>query len=191
MASSVCCGDKVSRRRMIFASPRVLVVMGVSGSGKSTVADALARHLGWPFAEGDDFHPPANVAKMHSGHPLDDADRKPWLEALAAWIDARLAAGEHGIVTCSALKHTYRDILAKDRPGVVFVYLKGTMETVAGHLANRTGHFMPASLLPSQFETLEEPRADERFVAVDAAQPVETIVAEIESYIAEAGDRRP
>jgi carbohydrate kinase (thermoresistant glucokinase family) len=128
---------------------------------------------------------------MHAGHPLDDADRKPWLEALAAWIDARLDAGEHGVVTCSALKHVYRDILAKGRPGVLFVYLKGTVETMAAHLASRTGHFMPASLLPSQFETLEEPQADERFIALDAAQPVETIVAGIEAYIAEAEGGRP
>jgi len=168
---------------MTSAPPCILVVMGVSGSGKSTVGGALARHLGWPFAEGDDFHPAANVAKMQSGQPLDDADRKPWLEALAAWIDARLRAGEHGVVTCSALKHAYRDILAKGRPGVVFVYLKGSAETMARHLANRTGHFMPASLLPSQFQALEEPQADERFVAVDAAQPVDAILTEIEACI--------
>ncbi len=165
---------------------RILIVMGVSGSGKSTIAGALAAKLGWSFAEGDDFHPPENIAKMHSGHPLDDRDRIPWLRSIGAWIDARLAAGEAGIVTCSALKHLYRDLLAKDRPEVLFVYLKGSMETVSEHLAGRVGHFMPTSLLPTQFEALEEPTADEHFIAVDAAHPVSDIVTEVEAYI-----RRP
>lgn len=163
--------------------PQILIVMGVSGSGKSTVAMELAKNLGWQFAEGDDFHSPANVAKMHSGQPLDDGDRIPWLASIAAWIDARRQAGEAAIVTCSALKHSYRDLLANGRPDVLFVYLKGTMEVVSRHLEARVGHFMPASLLPTQFETLEEPTADEHFIAVDAARPVSAIVAEIEACL--------
>ena len=163
--------------------PRILIVMGVSGSGKSTVARALANRLAWTFAEGDEFHPPENIAKMHAGQPLDDRDRIPWLEIIAAWIDTRLRAGEPGIVTCSALKRSYRDFLTKGRPQVLFVYLKGSMETVSEHLAGRGGHFMPASLLPTQFEVLEEPASDERFIAIDTARPVEIVLTEIENYL--------
>jgi carbohydrate kinase (thermoresistant glucokinase family) len=159
---------------------RILIVMGVSGSGKSTVADALAGRLGWTLAEGDDFHSPENVAKMHSGTPLTDTDRMPWLRAIAAWIDTRRQAGEPAIVTCSALKRTYRDLLSAGRPEVLFVYLKGSQAVMAEHLAGRHGHFMPASLLASQFETLEEPGPDEPVLTVDDNQPVEAIVAEIE-----------
>ncbi len=159
--------------------PPVLIVMGVSGSGKSTVAKELAHELGWQFAEGDDFHPPANVAKMHSGQPLNDEDRAPWLASIADWISARLDAGETGVVSCSALKHTYRNILSGGRPEVEFVYLKGSPEVMAEHLAGRQGHFMPASLLSSQFAALEEPGSDEYVVTVDVDQPVEAIVAEI------------
>jgi carbohydrate kinase (thermoresistant glucokinase family) len=159
--------------------PRILIVMGVSGSGKSTVAAALADRLGWPLAEGDDFHSLENVAKMHAGAPLTDADRLPWLKTIADWIAARLDAGEAGIVTCSALKHSYRDILVGGRPEVLFVYLKGSRAVMADHLAGRQGHFMPASLLASQFDALEEPGADEPVLAVDAGQPVGAIVDEI------------
>jgi len=154
--------------------------MGVSGSGKSTIAEALAGSLGWALAEGDDFHSPANIAKMHSGTPLIDSDRMPWLRSIAAWIDARRQAGQSGIVTCSALKHSYRDLLSAGRPEVLFVYLKGTVAVMSQHLAGRQGHFMPASLLSSQFETLEEPGKDEPVLAVDAARPVAAIVSEIE-----------
>ena len=157
--------------------------MGVSGSGKSTVAGALADRLGWALAEGDDFHPPANIAKMHSGAPLDDNDRMPWLKTIAAWIDARVQAGEPGIVTCSALKRAYRELLVDGRPEVLFVYLKGTVALMSQHLASREGHFMPASLLPTQFETLEEPAADEAAFIVDAAHPVAAIVSEVEAYL--------
>lgn len=155
--------------------------MGVSGSGKSTVAEALAHSLGWPLAEGDDFHSPANIAKMHAGTPLDDADRMPWLRTIAAWIDARRQAGEAAIVTCSALKRAYRDLLADGRPELLFVYLKGSAEVMSRHLAGREGHFMPASLLASQFEALEEPTAGEPVLTVDAARPVGEIVSEIEA----------
>ena len=153
----------------------------MSGSGKSTVAEALAQSLGWPLAEGDDFHSPANIAKMHAGTPLDDADRMPWLHTIAAWIDARRQAGESAIVTCSALKRAYRDLLAGGRPEVLFVYLKGAADVMSRHLAGREGHFMPASLLASQFETLEEPTAGEPVLTVDAAHPVGEIVSEIEA----------
>ncbi len=153
--------------------------MGVSGSGKSTVAGALSRRLGWALAEGDDFHSSANVAKMHAGTPLTDADRLPWLKSIATWIAARFDAGGTGVVTCSALKRTYRDLLAGGRPEVVFVYLKGSQTVMADHLAGRHGHFMPASLLASQFETLEEPGPDEPVLTVDAGRPVAAIVDEV------------
>ena len=153
--------------------------MGVSGSGKSTVAAALADRLGWPLAEGDDFHSPENVAKMHAGTPLTDADRLPWLKSIAGWIAGRLDAGEAGVVTCSALKHTYRDLLSGGRPEVEFVYLKGSPAVMAEHLAGRHGHFMPASLLASQFDALEEPGPDEPVLTVDVDQPVGALVAQI------------
>jgi gluconokinase len=153
--------------------------MGVSGSGKSTVAAALAERLGWILAEGDDFHSPANIAKMHSGTPLTDSDRLPWLRAIADWIAARLDAGGTGVVTCSALKYSYRDLLSAGHSEVEFVYLKGSPAVMAKHLAGRHGHFMPASLLASQFDALEEPGADEPVLVVDVDQPVEAIIAEI------------
>jgi carbohydrate kinase (thermoresistant glucokinase family) len=153
--------------------------MGVSGSGKSTVAGALAGRLGWALAEGDDFHSPENVAKMHAGTPLTDADRLPWLKSIAAWIETRLKASQSGIITCSALKRAYRDLLTGGHPEVQFVYLKGSPAVMAEHLAGRHGHFMPASLLASQFDTLEEPGRDEPVLTVEVDQPVEAIVAEI------------
>lgn len=150
----------------------VVVLMGVAGCGKSTVAALLAGRLGWPFAEGDDLHPPANVAKMHAGHPLTDDDRRPWLERIAAWIDAQVAAGRSAIVTCSALKRSYRDLLRRDQ--VTFVYLHGEFEQIARRLAARQGHFMPTALLESQFADLEPPTADEQAITVDiGGSPVE------------------
>jgi ribose 5-phosphate isomerase A len=134
--------------------PPILVIMGVSGTGKSTVAQELAARLGWPFEEGDALHPEANVAKMHAGMPLTDADRQPWLERVAAWIDAQRAKKQPGIITCSALKRSYRQIIVGDRPEVRLVYLRGGRDLIAEHLAGRRGHFMPASLLLSQFDTL-------------------------------------
>lgn len=131
----------------------LLVVMGVSGSGKSTLATRLAADLGWDFQEGDDLHPPANVAKMSSGVPLDDDDRGPWLDAVAGWIDAHTASGRPGIITCSALRRAYRDRLR--RPEVVFVHLTGDKEAIGRRLATRAGHFMPSALLESQLATLE------------------------------------
>lgn len=150
--------------------------MGVSGCGKSTVAALLAGRLGWPFVEGDDLHPAANVEKMASGHPLDDEDRWPWLARIAAWIDERRAAGQNGIVTCSALKRRYRDVLRG--PDVVFVHLAGSHHEIARRLIARQGHFMPAGLLDSQFAALEPPGPDEDAITVDiAATPQQTAEA--------------
>jgi gluconokinase len=155
----------------------VLVLMGVSGSGKSTVAALLAGRLGWPFVEGDDLHPAANVAKMAAGHPLDDNDRWPWLAKIAAWIQERHAAGESGVVTCSALKRRYRDVLRG--PGVRFVDLVGTKEQIAERLLARHGHFMPASLLDSQFADLEPPDPDEDALTVEIGRTPQQAVDEI------------
>ena len=142
----------------------VLVIMGVSGSGKSTVAGLLAGRLGWDFAEGDDLHPASNVAKMHAGQPLTDEDRWPWLESIAAWIREHTDAGTPGVVTCSALKKRYRDVLRGD--GVVFVFLEGSKDRISDRLASRHGHFMPPALLDSQFDALEAPSGDENFISL-------------------------
>ncbi|MFL9671156.1 gluconokinase [Variovorax sp. AB1(2024)] len=147
--------------------PQVLVLMGVSGCGKTTVAAILAGRLSWPFEEGDALHPPANIAKMEAGHPLTDEDRAPWLRKVADWVDERIAAGEHGLITCSALKRSYREVINRRGAGVVFVYLHGSRETIASRLMARHGHFMPPSLLDSQFADLEEPAEDEPAIRVD------------------------
>jgi len=156
-----------------------LVVMGVTGTGKSTVARALRERLGWPFAEGDDLHPPANVAKMTAGIPLEDADRWPWLDAIAAWTIAEAALGHSTILTCSALHRSYRDRLRLAAEGTFFVHLVASPDVLAGRLAARTGHFMPPSLLASQLEALEPLRADEPGTAVDAAAGVGQIVERV------------
>jgi ribose 5-phosphate isomerase A len=160
-------------------SPPVLVIMGVSGAGKTTVAQELAMRLGWPFEEGDLLHPEANVAKMHAGIALTDADRQPWLGRIAAWIDGQRAAKEPGIITCSALKRSYRQIIIGGRPEVRLVYLRGGRDTMAEHLAGRSGHFMPPSLLLSQIETLEEPGPDEEPLTIDAGPPAGQAAGEI------------
>ena len=147
----------------------VLVLMGVSGSGKSTVAALLARRLSWDLEEGDDLHPAANVAKMASGEPLTDADRWPWLDRVAGWIRRELDTGRSGIITCSALKRSYRDRLRA--PGVTFVYLNGTHDLIAQRLAERRGHYMPGALLDSQFADLEPPGPDEDCLWVDIGPP--------------------
>ena len=144
----------------------VLVMIGVSGSGKTTVAALLAERLGWTFRDGDDLHPAANVDKMHAGIPLTDEDRWPWLHAVTAWIDARRAAGEPAVVACSALRRAYRDVLRGGHPDVGLVYLKGDRALILRRQAARHGHFMPASLMLSQFATLEEPEADEDAIVV-------------------------
>jgi gluconokinase len=138
-----------------------LVVMGVSGSGKTTIAIAVAKRLGWVFAEGDEFHPAANVEKMRAGHPLTDDDRWPWLDALADWIDAREQAGDNAVLTCSALKRSYREVLERGHPSVRFVHVTASLETIRRRLQRRRGHYMPAALLDSQLATLEPLQPDE------------------------------
>lgn len=137
--------------------PVIVVLLGVSGSGKTTIGLRLAERLSWPFFDGDDFHPEQNLTKMMQHQPLTDADREPWLDRLAELIEASIAAGRSAVIACSALRHAYRERLARGRREVVFVYLKGCFELVRDRLARRQGHFMPIDLLPSQFETLEEP----------------------------------
>ncbi len=153
-----------------------LIFMGVSGCGKSTIADLVAKHLGLPMIEGDDLHPPANIAKMTQGVPLNDDDRRPWLEAIAARIDVWRQAGEQGVVTCSSLRRAYRDMLRSGHDDVRFVYLKGSYELLLARMQHRQRHFMPASLLKSQFDTLEEPGSDEA-ITVSIEQPVAGILA--------------
>ncbi len=160
-------------------SPPILVIMGISGSGKSTIAEELAGRLGWPFEEGDALHPDTNIAKMHAGIPLTDADRQPWLERVAAWIDGQRVKKQPGIITCSALKRAYRQIIIGDRPEVRLVYLRGGRDLVAEHLAGRHGHFMPAALLRSQIDTLEEPDPSEDPLTVDAGAPAPQVADEI------------
>ncbi|KID31265.1 carbohydrate kinase, thermoresistant glucokinase family [Prauserella sp. Am3] len=158
-----------------------LVVMGVSGAGKSTIAARLAGELGWPMAEADEFHPEANIAKMSAGTPLTDADRMPWLHTIRAWIDEHASNGTSVVVTCSALKRTYRDVLRQATADVRFVHLSGTPDTVGGRLSGRSGHFMPPALLESQFADLEPLAADEEgrdAVAVDVTATPEQITAE-------------
>jgi carbohydrate kinase (thermoresistant glucokinase family) len=161
--------------------PAVLLLMGVAGSGKTTTAELLGERLGWPFRDADSFHPPANVDKMTAGTPLTDEDRWPWLYAIADWMDGVAARGENGIVTCSALKRAYRDVLLTGRNGVALVYLKGDKGIIGERLATRVGHFMPPALLDSQFNTLEEPGPDENPHVIDVhtepAEVVETILA--------------
>jgi ribose 5-phosphate isomerase A len=159
--------------------PPILVIMGVSGAGKSTIAQALVARLGWPFEEGDALHPEANLAKMHAGIPLTDADRQPWLERVAAWIDGQRARKQPGIITCSALKRSYRQTIIGDRPEVRLVYLRGGRELIAGHLAQRQGHFMPASLLQSQIDTLEEPGPEEEPLTIDLGSSASQLAGEI------------
>jgi gluconokinase len=159
--------------------PCALVVMGVSGSGKSTIADKLAERLGWVFEDGDTFHPASNVAKMRAGHPLTDEDRRPWLQAIADEIDRVCTAGERAVIACSALKHAYREILVHGRNDVRIVFLKGSQQLIADRLAGRKGHFMPAGLLDSQFKTLEPPEQSEHPVTVSIDASVDRIVEDI------------
>lgn len=158
---------------------RGLIVMGVSGSGKSTIAAALADKLGWRFADGDQFHPPANVAKMSAGQPLDDADRWPWLQAIADEIDRVIAAGGQIVIACSALKRAYRDLLVHGRDDVRLVHLDGSEALIEARLKQRRDHFMPPGLLASQFATLEPPAPEEHVLVVPIDRSVASIVAAI------------
>ena len=166
------------------ARDTVLVLMGVSGCGKTAVALQLQRILGWKFQEGDDLHPPANVEKMRLGIPLSDADRLPWLERVARWIDERLAAGEPGIITCSNLKRAYREVTIGQRKGVTLVFLRAAEPVIAARLARRKHRYMPASLLHSQFQTLEVPAADEHPVVVAVDGTLKSAVIDLLGKIA-------
>src|SRR5260370_475744 len=173
------------RFRRIFVSddtydlPCALVVMGVSGSGKSTIGDRLAERLGWKYEDGDKFHPASNVAKMSAGQPLTDEDRWPWLRAIADEIDRICKAGEHVVIASSALKRAYRDILVHGQPDIRIIYLKGPQDLIASRLALRKNHFMPPGLLESHSRTLDPPDSSENPVTVSIDDSVETIVDDI------------
>lgn len=160
-----------------------IVVMGVSGSGKSTVGAALAQRLRVPFGDADDFHPPANIAKMTAGHALDDTDRYPWLEAVGEWLATH---SDGAVMSCSALKRTYRDQLRRHCPDVRFLHLAGSPDVISRRQASRPGHFMPASLLTSQFETLEPLDPDEAGATIDVDQSIDAIV---DTYMARSSDQ--
>ena len=166
----------MSAERMANQGYMVIILMGVTGSGKSTVGEQLAQDLDWPYYDADDFHPEDNVKKMASGTPLTDEDRWPWLETLAVEIGHWLAADKGVILGCSALKQSYRDVLVKGREGVQIIHLRGTKELIAHRLAKRVHHYMPASLLDSQFATLEEPRDA---LSIDIASEPPAIAATI------------
>jgi gluconokinase len=171
------------------AAAPILLIMGVSGSGKTTVGALLAGRLQWPYAEADNFHPPANLRKMRAGEPLTDADRLPWLEAIGAWIDEQIAAGRPAVVSCSALKRSYRDILrgpGAGRSQLRFIYLQGDRELIARRMAARHGHFFPQSLLDSQFRDLEPLGPDEHAIVV----PIDGTPAEITDEILSKLGRR-
>ena len=170
------------------AGPTTIVVMGVSGSGKSTVADGLVKRLGWDFAEGDDFHPAANVEKMRSGQALDDDDRWPWLRSLADWIGAHERAGTSAVVTCSALKRSYRDLLRDGHPSVWFAHVKADADLLKQRMESRSGHYMLPSLLESQLATLQPLEADEPGASISGAgQPDEVVDALLTALRAERG----
>ncbi len=158
---------------------RYIIVMGVSGCGKSTVAALLAGRLGWEFTEGDALHPAGNVEKMRQGIPLTDADREPWLREIASTIGGWRAAGKPGIVACSSLRRSYREIIAGGAEDVRFVYLRGSFTLIEQRLATRQGHYMPVSLLDSQFATLEEPAPDEPAITIDTGAPAGELVNEV------------
>ena len=165
----------------------IVIVMGVSGCGKSTIAAGLAHQDGWTLLEGDAFHPPANIAKMQAGIPLSDEDRWPWLRAIAARADELRAAGQSAAVACSALKRAYRDVLTGGRPNTLLVYPRGSRALIAERMALRKDHFMPPALLDSQFAALEEPGPDEHPIVVDIGLPpgetVRSIIEKIQGYV--------
>jgi gluconokinase len=155
--------------------------MGVSGSGKTTLGQGISQRLGWEFLEGDELHPPANVDKMAAGAPLTDEDRWPWLRAIGEWIDRRAAAGDSAVLTCSALRRSYRDALRHDRPGLVFCHVTADPQVIGRRVAQRRGHYMPASLVPSQLATLEPLADDEPGITVSGgAPPAEVLAAAVQ-----------
>ena len=165
------------------APPHALILMGVSGSGKTTIGEELARRIGWRYEDADTFHPASNIAKMSAGQPLTDEDRWPWLRAIADEIDRVSAAGQRIVIGCSALRRVYRDLLVHGRGDVRIVYLQGTQALIASRLGRRTDHFMPAALLASQFKTLEPPTPDEHALIVSIDAPVDAIVDTILSQL--------
>ncbi|KUN77166.1 gluconokinase [Streptomyces griseoruber] len=169
-------------------TPHVIAVMGVAGTGKTTIGHLLATRLGVPYAEGDDFHPPASIAKMSAGVPLEDADRWPWLDAIGAWAHGR--AGRGGVVSCSALKRAYRDRLRATAPGLVFVHLAGDRALIEDRMGHRRGHFMPTALLDSQFATLQPLQPDEAGVVVDVSGTPEEITERAVRALAGLSDSR-
>lgn len=169
----------------------IIIVMGVSGAGKTVVGSNLAKTLGYRFAEGDSFHSAANVEKMRSGTPLTDEDRWPWLHAMAESIDRWRADGENAVLACSALKKVYREILMAGREDVVAVHLEGSHDLIAGRLSDREHEYMPPTLLQSQFDTLEEPDAEENVVDMDIAPEPEKIVANVVSELTARGFLKP
>jgi gluconokinase len=163
---------------MLDAMPtKVFVLMGVSGSGKTTIGELLARRLGWPYADADSFHSAENVAKMASGHPLSDDDRRPWLQAIRTWIDDHLSKDQPGVTSCSALKRSYRDLLRG--PGVSIVYLRGTRAEIESRVAARKGHYFKLDMVESQFAALEEPGPDEDVITVSISKTPDEVVASI------------
>jgi carbohydrate kinase (thermoresistant glucokinase family) len=169
----------------------IVLVAGVSGSGKTTVGTLLAARLGWPFADGDSFHPAGNVAKMRAGLPLTDADRRPWLAAMGAWMDERTAAGQSAVLACSALKRSYRAALLAGRPAARMAFLQVSHDQDAARLSARHGHFFPAKLLDSQFAVLEMPEDSKRIIVVPAHSEPATVVADIMARLGLADDRPP
>lgn len=164
------------------AAPRVIVLMGVAGCGKSTIGRQLAAELDWPFRDADSFHPAANIEKMSRGLPLTDDDRRPWLDAISAWIGSHRANGTHGIVSCSALRRVYRKRLIAGHDDVGLVHLDGDIALIGERMARRKNHFMPLSLLESQFATLERPQRDEHAFIISVALPPKKIVRRIAEH---------
>ena len=171
---------------MASTLPCALIVMGVSGSGKTTIGEKLAARMSWRYEDADTFHPARNVAKMSAGQPLTDEDRWPWLKAIAAEIDRVCAAGDRVVIGCSALRRVYRDMLVHGRDDIRFIYLEGTEALIADRLGQRKGHFMPPGLLTSQFQTLEPPTDDERAVTVSIDAQAEVIVDRIISQLSQS-----
>ena len=168
-----------------------MIVMGVSGAGKTTVARAIAAETGWEFAEGDDFHSPANVEKMRSGHALTDEDRRPWLESIAAWIGEREQAGVSSVVTCSALRRVYREVLRRGHPSVFFVHVDVPADVLAERVARRRGHYMPPSLLRSQLQTLEPLGPDEPGCTISGDVSAEDVSTQAVDAVRRAAGGRP